>query len=700
MLHRPWWSLATLSHGFIWVRVPIVAWVRESEWVISKPVFLSRAPGCVSRVLTASLVLASLIASAITTAGAQAEPRNTAPTGLDPHMRLRVTWLHPVDATPGEAVLLDVSGLDASGTRANVVANLSAENLRLRAEVLSVQGSRVVIRLPRELPPGTAKLRLHQGQRRSKPRLLQVARLSLQEPIRNVLGGLAFLLLGLSTLAHTFRRVSGNGLRGRLSALTKNPVRSALAGVMVGAASQSSAASTGVVVGLLRAHLLAGSAAVGVLLGAQLGASTAGTLLPLFASREALWLITLGALWSAVVKSRRNRSIGHMLLGAGTLFLGLAYVQDGLRPLLSEPALLPLIADLGQNTPLAALLSVGLGALLAALLQGPGPAFAAVVAMAQVTPLLTAADCLRILSGVGLGACVTTAAIALPIGRTGQRLTLASFAFGVIALLITWFGAPWFVTIASNLSGQEADAITYGTRVLRPEIAGLLALAFTLSQLAAALLTLPLIPALTRLGLAAVKGQVRTLRHDGDPPTLVPALDACRDAILSIGEVVTTRDRGPAMQAEAAIAQARNAIKTMLNQLADDSPQTDLPDIKTLTACLHLATATDSALRVAERALERNLPIKRTDATRLANAHGLLTEGIDAIVAHLSTGAALPREEIQAREIRLNALEAEARAIQTNLGALDETVWMKELASAWESVGNHLFRLGTALSPQ
>jgi hypothetical protein len=113
---------------------------------------------------------------------------------------------------------------------------------------------------------------------------------------------------------------------------------------------------------------------------------------------------------------------------------------------------------------------------------------------------------------------------------------------------------------------------------------------------------------------------------------------------------------------------------------------------------LHLATATDGALSVAERALERDFVTEPEGARHLSRVHVLLMEGIEALLAHAEGRKALELEQVQAREIRLNALEAEARALTASGEALAERLWQSELTSACEAIGNHLYRLANALA--
>ena len=615
----------------------------------------------------------------------------------DTEQRLSVRWVQPVEVRPGDAVIAEVDGVDSSDA---LSARFSTQQGKSNAKILRRDESRIVIQVPRDLATGVAKLRVYQSDRKSKPRLLQVRPMSLSDLLRSALGGLAFLIVGLSLVARAFRHSADQRLRNHLTTMTQNSVRSAGLGAMIGALSQSTTGSAGIMVGMLRARLIHGHAALAVLLGAQLGAATAGALLPLFASRQALWIVALGVLWTFAAGSRWARALGQIVLGCGVLFLGLAFMQEGLRPLLSEPALAPVVASLAGAQGATLLLSVALGALLAALLQGPGPAFAVIAALAQSSSLLSLTESLYILAGCGLGSSLGTLIVGVPIGYKGRRLALGHVVLGLVSLLVTMLGASLFGGVASMLLDTSAETVRYGVRVLRPHMASHLGLAFVFSQGVSAALCLLLLPSIERLLSRLVRGSAQT--HDAHQvPSLRPVLTACRVAILSLGKVVQTRDRAYAVEAERAIGEARGAVTSLLNQLSDDGElKNGAITMGNLTACLHLSTATDGALRVAERALESDLSMHDVGATQLAQIQALLVEGIESLVAYAEGEKTLNLEEVQAREIRLNALEAQARTANATASALPAALWVSELSSACEAIGNHIYRLANALMSQ
>src|SRR5207237_5986298 len=138
-------------------------------------------------------------------------------------------------------------------------------------------------------------------------------------------------------------------------------------------------------------------------------------------------LVTVGVLWLTLAGDRRGQALGKVILGCGLLFYGLHLLRVGFEPLVADPEVLPYI-DRFQADHLGGLLAcMSAGAVLAALLQGPAPAFALVLGLTQATGRLDLQSALAILAGTGLGGSVGTAVVAWPFGREPRRMARLYF---------------------------------------------------------------------------------------------------------------------------------------------------------------------------------------------------------------------------------------------------------------------------------
>ena len=75
--------------------------------------------------------------------------------------------------------------------------------------VLSRFEDSLVVRLPSNLPPGHLKLRVADGQERSKPYDLRVKLENWRKPFRSIIGGFALLIFGIGVLGRGAREAVG-----------------------------------------------------------------------------------------------------------------------------------------------------------------------------------------------------------------------------------------------------------------------------------------------------------------------------------------------------------------------------------------------------------------------------------------------------------------------------------------------------------
>ena len=105
---------------------------------------------------------------------------------------------------------------------------------------------------------------------------------------------------------------------------------------------------------------------------------------------------------------------------------------------------------------------------------------------------------------------------------------------------------------------------------------------------------------------------------------------------------------------------------------------------------------TDSRM-AASGGRDRVSPLPAEDEATLRDMHGLLSDGLGLVVAAIAGGAPLDLDGARAREIRMNALEARARAaLLVAGGGTRKDLGVLELADAYETAGNQLYRLAEA----
>jgi phosphate:Na+ symporter len=190
------------------------------------------------------------------------------------------------------------------------------------------------------------------------------------------LGGLGLFLLGMVTLTESLRAASGGLLRRQITRHSASPWRGALAGASVTALVQSSSATTLVTLGLVGAGLMTFPQALGVVFGANLGTTATGWIVAVFGFKLDLGsimlpLVAVGMLLR-LVRRGRTASLGLALAGFALIFVGIDYLQSGMRGL--SEVVTP------ESFPASRLLLVGIGTVMTLVLQSSSAGVVTVLA--------------------------------------------------------------------------------------------------------------------------------------------------------------------------------------------------------------------------------------------------------------------------------------------------------------------------------
>lgn len=622
--------------------------------------------------------------------------------------RFRLRSIKPLSPTPGAAVKVRFRGpLEPGALRVTIEDQ--------PAEILRVKRRSFVVRVPPELPPGPARLRIFLGEERVASRVIRIDELRTRKILRGVLGGLALFVLGLKTLAKGLRGYVSRPVRAALSRWTRTRLRSAGFGVLLGTFGQSVTSAAALVVGFVQSRLLTLRAVAPLLVGAQVGATSVVLLLSLRASRESLWVVFLGVLWLSLSRRRRHKSAGRIILGVGLLFYGLALLRDALAPLVGQPDLLPFY-DAMVGTGAGPLLGrLGAGAALGLLLQGPGAASALVVGIGDTTGALPLRNALEILAATNLGACLATFLLVIPFGPRVRRIArlhaLIGVAFAALCLLLI----PAAETVADWILAGPVDAMRPGKKLLLPHLAGHVMTAFLTMQVTAALIMLPAVGALERLaglgkvgrdageGAASPSADAGTTdRVRSEMANSLQADIASLEAVLSL---VGTGERRLAGEVEEAVDRVRTEAREIIDRLRGVETDEDARRLRDATVALfNLQRAVESLRVMAERGIEKDHVARVPDALEhLRSLAAPLRALLEIAQRELDQGEAVDVEEARAREIEINAREWElrARVLQALADPEEDApsqMWLSEMYTAFEAAGNAAYSLVEALA--
>ncbi|MBF1328282.1 MAG: Na/Pi cotransporter family protein [Mogibacterium diversum] len=155
--------------------------------------------------------------------------------------------------------------------------------------------------------------------------------------IVSLLGGLAMFLYGMRIMGDGLKSTSGGAMKAALARVTDKPFKGFLLGLIVTCMIQSSTAAIVLTVGLVGAGFLTFRQSIGIVLGANVGTTITAQIIRLMdvkagstsflsffkSDNLAPMALVIGIVLIMFVSSRAAHTVGTILMGFGTLFVGL-----------------------------------------------------------------------------------------------------------------------------------------------------------------------------------------------------------------------------------------------------------------------------------------------------------------------------------------------------------------------------------------
>jgi phosphate:Na+ symporter len=266
-----------------------------------------------------------------------------------------------------------------------------------------------------------------------------------------MMGGLALLLYGMQIGSEGLQAAGGKRLRETLHTVTRSPTRSVVVGTVLTFLTQSSSATTLMLVGFVRAELMSLRQSLGVIFGAAIGTTLTVQLISFNIQAYSLPLIAVGyALFFLFGKSERVSACGKVLFGFGLVFFGMAVMGEVIEPLRSSPVFRSLLALL-TDRPFYCLM---FATLFTALIHSSAATVGIALTLAN-QDLLTLPESLPIIFGAAIGTCITAFMAAMGGVAEGLRVAWAHLLYkiGMVALFFFWPMNALVVAASERITG-------------------------------------------------------------------------------------------------------------------------------------------------------------------------------------------------------------------------------------------------------
>lgn len=273
--------------------------------------------------------------------------------------------------------------------------------------------------------------------------------------ILTLIGGLALFLFGMKTMGSSLEKISGGKLEGILERMTNTRIKGVLLGMAVTAVIQSSGAVTVMVVGFVNSGIMELGQVIGIIMGAHIGTTVTAWLLSLTGIEGGSILLSLikpssfapilafiGIVLIMFFKSEKKHNIGYILLGFGTLMIGMTTMSDAMSVLKTNPEFTGLLTKF-SNPVLGVLAGTGLTAVIQSSSASVG-----ILQALSTTGVISIATAFPIILGQNIGSCVPVLLSSIGTSKNAKRTAgvyLTTSLIGVIIAMTLFYTVYYIV---------------------------------------------------------------------------------------------------------------------------------------------------------------------------------------------------------------------------------------------------------------
>ncbi len=270
--------------------------------------------------------------------------------------------------------------------------------------------------------------------------------------VLTILGGLALFLFGMNIMGTALEKRAGGSLKSLLGKITGSKAGGVITGMGVTVVTQSSSATTVMVVGFVNSGIMTLAQAINIIIGANVGTTATGWILSLngISGTGSFFLRLLkptsftpvlafaGIIMYMFSKKTKTKDIGTILLGFATLMSGMTAMASSVDGLTEMPGFSRML--LIFDNPL---MGVVVGTVITAAIQSSAASIGILQALA-VTGQVSWAAAIPIVMGQNIGTCITAIISAIGATKNGKRAALAHLLFNIFGTVI-WVAVFWAV---------------------------------------------------------------------------------------------------------------------------------------------------------------------------------------------------------------------------------------------------------------
>lgn len=274
--------------------------------------------------------------------------------------------------------------------------------------------------------------------------------------------GLAIFLYGMQQGEKNLRSVGGSDLKKIINVITRHRLSAYIAGLFTTLITQSSTATTVMLVSLASARLMTVGQSLGMILGSDLGTTFTVQLYIFKFYQIAPLLIASGFFCTMSRKSEKLSGYGKLVMALGFIFFGMHMMTQSVTPLRGLP-LFERFMHSSLTNPWYGLLA---GTAITAILHSSAATLAILITIIETYNTTNgwipgATNFFPIILGANLGTCVTAFISTLSAELEGVRVAWAHFLFKLLGIvfILPLLGLIKHITLFSGCSAVMQIAV-------------------------------------------------------------------------------------------------------------------------------------------------------------------------------------------------------------------------------------------------
>ncbi|MBI5191571.1 MAG: Na/Pi cotransporter family protein [Nitrospirae bacterium] len=265
----------------------------------------------------------------------------------------------------------------------------------------------------------------------------------------SLFGGVMLLVYGIRQAGEGLRNAAGSHLKEFLTSLTRNRVSALLLGTVITVLTQSSTATTVMLVGFVNSGLMSFAQTLGVILGADVGTTVTVQIIAFDILEYSVLFVGVGLLGMYAGKTRIWKDAGQGVLGFGFIFLAMKIMADSMAPLKDSEAFGLMMRLLADN-PFMGLL---LAAAFTAVVHSSAATIGVALSLAS-QGLIDLPQAIPIIFGANIGTCATAVVVGVTGSTDARRVAYAHTLFKLLGVALFF---PFMGHLADIVSATTSD---------------------------------------------------------------------------------------------------------------------------------------------------------------------------------------------------------------------------------------------------